>query len=94
MCRKPSKARRTASIVFSGGIFSVALGGKRDVGTWAGGHPFDLELTRMPADARNYPLHQHSAQWELYVFLAGFGEMTDGKEKITVRAARRRALPA
>ena len=63
---------------------SVALGGKRDSGTWAGGHPFDLELTRLPAGAANFPLHQHSAQWEMYIFIRGRGEMRDGKEKMAV----------
>ena len=65
---------------------SVALGGNRDLGTWAGGHPFDLEMTRLPAGAANFPLHQHSAQWEMYVFTRGSGEMTDGVEKIEVHA--------
>jgi mannose-6-phosphate isomerase-like protein (cupin superfamily) len=65
---------------------SVALGGKRDSGTWAGGHPFDLELTRIPAGAANFPLHQHSAQWELYIFLGGSGEMTNGHETLSVQA--------
>jgi mannose-6-phosphate isomerase-like protein (cupin superfamily) len=63
---------------------SVALGGNRDSGSWAGGHPFDLELTRVPSGAANFPLHQHSAQWEMYVFISGSGEMTDGKEKMTI----------
>jgi len=65
---------------------SVALGAKRDVGPWAGGHPFDLEQTRLPAGASNFPLHQHSAQWELYIFLRGSGEITDGKETLRVQA--------
>ena len=65
---------------------SVALGGQRDAGPWAGGHPFDLELTRLPPGAANFPLHQHSAQWEMYVFISGTGEMTDGSEKMTVGA--------
>ncbi len=59
---------------------SVALGAPRDVGTWGGGHPFEVELTRVPAGAANFPLHQHSAQWELYLFISGSGEMTDGRE--------------
>jgi uncharacterized cupin superfamily protein len=57
---------------------SVALGGKRDIGTWDGGHPFDVELVRIPPGARNFPLHQHSAQWEFYLILEGSGEVSNG----------------
>lgn len=32
---------------------SLALDGKKDAGIWGGGHPFDLELTRVPAGAAN-----------------------------------------
>jgi mannose-6-phosphate isomerase-like protein (cupin superfamily) len=64
---------------------SVALGGKRDIGPSAGGHPFDIEYARIPAGAANFPLHQHSAQWESYIFVRGSGEVTDGKETVTVR---------
>jgi uncharacterized cupin superfamily protein len=65
---------------------SVALGGARDAGTWGGGHPFDLELSRLPAGASNFPLHQHSAQWEMYVFIHGTGEATDGVQAFSIRA--------
>lgn len=57
---------------------SLAVGGKPDVGTWGGGHPFDVELVRLPPGARNFPLHQHAAQWEMYVIVSGHGEMNDG----------------
>jgi uncharacterized cupin superfamily protein len=57
---------------------SLALGGKSDQGTWGGGHPFDVELVRLPAGAKNFPLHQHAAQWEMYLILSGSGEVTDG----------------
>jgi uncharacterized cupin superfamily protein len=63
---------------------SVALGGKRDAAPSAGGHPFDLELTRLPPGAANFPLHQHSIQTELYLFLSGSGVITDGNEKTSV----------
>jgi mannose-6-phosphate isomerase-like protein (cupin superfamily) len=65
---------------------TAAITGKRDAGVADGGHPFDLELTRIPAGASNFPLHQHYAQWEMYVFLSGSGEITDGQEKIPVHA--------
>jgi uncharacterized cupin superfamily protein len=65
---------------------SRGLGGKKDVGTWAGGHPFDLEWVRLPAGAANFPFHAHAAQWELYVFLEGRGEVRGPKETIAVEA--------
>ena len=53
---------------------SLALGGAKDVGTAGGGHPFDLELTRVPAGAANWPFHSHAAQWELFIVLSGSGQ--------------------
>jgi uncharacterized cupin superfamily protein len=53
---------------------SLALGGIKDVGTWGGGHSFDVELTRVPPGAANWPLHSHAAQWELFIVLSGRGE--------------------
>lgn len=54
---------------------TLALGGKKDVGVWGGGHPFDVELTRVPPGATNWPFHQHAAQWEFYIVLSGVGEL-------------------
>jgi uncharacterized cupin superfamily protein len=65
---------------------SVALGGQRDIGTWGGGHPFDLEWARIPPGAINYPHHAHAAQWELFAFLAGQGEIRGPEETISVTA--------
>ena len=59
-------------------FLTIELGGKSDTGPWDGGHPFDLELTRLPSGATNFPLHQHSAQWELYLILSGAGEVSNG----------------
>ena len=67
-------------------FISLALGGKSDVGLWGGGHPFDLELTRMPSGATNFPLHQHSVQWEMYIILSGEGEVGGGLIKRKVEA--------
>ena len=50
---------------------SLALGGVRDVGPWGGGHPFDLQLRRVPPGAAVCPQHAHAVQWELFVVLAG-----------------------
>jgi uncharacterized cupin superfamily protein len=65
---------------------SIALGGKKDTGTWGGGHPFDLEWVRIPAGAANFPFHAHAAQWELYTFLEGRGEVRGPHETVPVEA--------
>lgn len=52
---------------------SLALGGIRNANVQAGGHPFDLQIRRMPAGAAICPYHSHSMQWELLVFTAGRG---------------------
>lgn len=57
---------------------SLALGGQKDVGPWGGGHPFDLARVRVPAGCKNWPVHRHAAQWELYYVLAGSGRYFDG----------------
>lgn len=63
---------------------SLALGGKKDTGTWGGGHPFDLELTRIPPGKTNWPYHAHSSQWEMYIVLSGRGQLrtAEGKSDI------------
>lgn len=38
-------------------------------------HPFDLALVRIPPGTSNCPYHAHSAQWELYVVIAGEGRV-------------------
>jgi uncharacterized cupin superfamily protein len=58
---------------------SLALGGKKDIGPWGGGHPFDLAQVRVPAGSKNWPIHRHSAQWELYYFLQGEGRYFDSE---------------
>ena len=47
--------------------------------------PFDVELSRVPAGAANYPYHSHSTQWEFYIIVFGSatvrhkGGMTEAK---------------
>lgn len=60
---------------------SLALGGKKDAGPWGGGHPFDIELARIPAGKTNYPLHSHAAQTEHYIVLSGSGVLLDAREQ-------------
>ncbi len=54
---------------------SLALGGIRNGGTWAGGHPFDLQLRRVPAGATICPYHAHFAQWEFFYVQTGTGSV-------------------
>jgi len=54
---------------------TLALGGKKDTGTWGGGHAFDVEMSRVPPGAANWPFHAHAAQWEFYIIVSGRGEL-------------------
>src|SRR5262249_47337902 len=58
---------------------SLALGGVKDVGPWGGGHPFDVELARIPPGKKNFPLHSHAAQTEYYIIISGSGLLLHGK---------------
>src|SRR6266540_996069 len=64
---------------------SLALGGIRNAGTWGGGHPFDLQVRRIPAGAAVCPFHSHLAQWELFVVRAGSGVVRAGIEKYPIK---------
>lgn len=61
---------------------SMALGGVKDTGPWGGGHPFDVELAKLPPGKRNFPLHSHAAQTEYYIIISGTGKGigNDGNE--------------
>ncbi|MCF7786056.1 MAG: cupin domain-containing protein [Prosthecobacter sp.] len=65
---------------------SQAAGGVKDVGTWGGGHPFDIEIQRIPAGKINFPLHEHSAQWEAYYILSGSGQVRTPKGQEDIKA--------
>ena len=54
---------------------SLALGGVKDTGPWGGGHPFDVELARIPPGRKGYPCHSHAAQSEYYLVIAGTGRV-------------------
>lgn len=63
---------------------SVALGrvpASTDIKTR---HPFDVEISRIPAGKIAYPYHSHSAQWEFYVIISGTGKVRheDGTDAI------------
>lgn len=65
---------------------SLALGGIRNTGPAHGGHPFDLQIRRVPAGAAICPFHSHAAQWELFVILRGAGLVRSGDRRETLRA--------
>lgn len=64
---------------------SLGLGGLRNVGTWGGGHPFDLQIRRVPPGAAICPFHSHLAQWEYFLVQAGSGTVRTGPETSDVR---------
>ncbi len=64
---------------------SLALGGVRNAGTWGGGHPFDLQIRRIPPGCAVCPHHAHLAQWELYLVRRGRGTVRAGAERHEVR---------
>jgi uncharacterized cupin superfamily protein len=64
---------------------SLALGGKKDTGPWGGGHPFDLQVRRVPPGAAVCPLHAHTVQWELFVVLSGSATVRVDDERHSVR---------
>lgn len=65
---------------------SQALGGLKDVGTWGGGHPFDVEHVRLAPGSANFPFHAHAAQWEMYIFTSGSGEVRGPESMAAVTA--------
>ena len=64
---------------------SLALGGQRNIGTWGGGHPFDVQIRRIAAGAAVCPFHSHLAQWELFVVQSGSGVVRVGHETIAIK---------
>jgi len=56
-------------------FISQALGAAKDVGLSGGGHPFEVELTRIPPGCANCPLHSHNQQWEFYIVVSGEGRL-------------------
>ncbi len=52
---------------------SIALGCIRNLGTWGGGHPFDVQIRRIPPGAAVCPFHAHLNQWEFFLVRSGTG---------------------
>lgn len=63
---------------------SLALRGRKDVGLWGGGHPFDVAEVTVPPGKTNWPFHYHSAQWEFFIVQDGRGiiRTAEGEEEI------------
>ncbi len=64
---------------------SIALGGTRNTGPWGGGHPFDLQIRRLPPGAAVCPYHFHFAQWEMFVVVVGTGAVRTADARTEVR---------
>jgi len=41
--------------------------------------PFEVELVRLPSGAKNFPFHNHAAEWEFYLVVSGTGKIRAGK---------------
>ena len=52
---------------------SLALGRQPDSTDLNERHPFDVEITKIPAGKKLCPFHSHSAQWEFYHVTGGRG---------------------
>ena len=78
--QQESRKSPKGSYELSRQYISLALGGKKDLGTWAGGHPFDIELSRLPVGKKNFPFHSHAAQWEHYIIISGTGRFLDNEK--------------
>jgi uncharacterized cupin superfamily protein len=59
---------------------SIALGAKRNMPTGLGGHPFDLELSKLAPGQCGSPFHSHAAQWEMFLILEGEATVRAGDE--------------
>ena len=64
---------------------TLALGGVRGAGWWGGGHPFDLQIRRIPPGAAVCPFHSHLGQWELFVVQSGEATVRAGPETHAVK---------
>ena len=50
------------------------------------GHPFNLELVKVPPGKAACPFHSHSAQWEMFVILSGTGTVRANRQRCKVKA--------
>jgi len=64
---------------------SLTLGGIRNTGLWGGGHPFDVQIRRIPPGAAACPYHSHLVQSELFVVQAGNGTVRASGESHPIK---------
>ena len=50
------------------------------------GHPFNIELVRLPPGKAACPFHSHSSQWEMFIILSGKGTIRAGKRRLPVKS--------
>lgn len=65
---------------------SLALGGVRNRGVAGGGHPFDVQIRRIPPGAAVCPHHVHYAQWEFFLVRGGRGTVRAGDRRHVIGA--------
>lgn len=64
---------------------SAAIGDVR--GGWPKkGHPFNLEMEKVPPGKASCPFHSHSAQWELFLIVSGAGTVRANRRRFKVKA--------
>ena len=49
-------------------------------------HPFDVEISRIPAGKTPFPYHSHGSQWEFYHVISGSGSVRHAEGVTPVRA--------
>jgi len=64
---------------------SHLLGDRRNAWPKAG-HPFNLELNRVPPGKAPCPFHSHTTQWEMFVIVSGTGTVRAGRRRKKVKA--------
>jgi uncharacterized cupin superfamily protein len=70
-----SQSSPTGKFARAGRKLSEALGRNRWWSDLNQRHPFDVEITRIPAGAASCPYHSHSAQWEFFHVISGRGTL-------------------
>ncbi len=49
------------------------------------GHPFNLELVRLPPGKAACPFHSHTTEWEMFVIVSGSGTVRAGRKRHKVK---------
>lgn len=64
---------------------TLELNGGIRAGTWGGGHPFDVQIRRIPPGAAVCPFHSHMGQWEMFMVQSGTGTVRTGPETHAIK---------